>query len=155
MGQRQEGVGQDNQLSGIEVLKAYRLHKCISCKGKTSRGLCARCNASQVSFVGALPWTELPATSPSGGSCLSTAARSYITHNSLSSPLCAAVSLFLSASMNSHTALPAAPPGCCITLLLELREGGGSWEENRTAVLVCFSWMSFHSPSAAFSPRSE
>ena len=88
MGQRQEGVGWDNQPSGIEALKAYRLHKCISCKGKRSRGLCARCNTSQVSFVGALPGRKLPAVSPSGGSCLSSAARSYITHNLLSSPLC-------------------------------------------------------------------
>jgi len=140
--------------SGTETLKDCRLHKCISCEGKRSRGLCARCNASQVSFVGALPRRELLAVAPSGGSYLSTAARSYATHNSISS-LCAAVSLFLSASTNSHTALPAAPPGCCITLLLELREGGGSWEENRTAVLLCFSWMSFHAPSAAFSPHSE
>lgn len=152
MGQKQEGVGWDNQLSGIEGLKAYRLRKCIRCKGKRSRGLCARCNTSQVSFAGAPLQRQLPAISPGGALCFSSAARSHVTRNS---SLCAAASLFLSASMNSHTALPAAPPGCCITLLLELREGGGSWEEKRTAVLLCFSWMSFRSPSAAFSPRSE
>lgn len=80
--------------------------------------------------------------------------RVLYSHDSLSSSLCAAVSLFLSASVNSKTVLPVAPPGCCVTLLLE-REGGGSWERDGTAVLLCFSWMSFHSPSAEFSPRSK
>lgn len=111
--------------------------------------VCVEGATPQISLVGALPQEELPAVSLRRGSCLSNATRSYKTHNSRSSPLCVAVSLFWSASMNSHTALLAAAPGYCIMLLLELRE------ESRTAALLCFSWMSFHSPSAAFSPRSE
>lgn len=137
------------QLSGMEALKACRLQEHMVWRKDKQR---SGCKVQPLS--GQICWSTVLERAAHHltwwDSCPSSAVRSYITHNSFYSPVCAAASLFKCFYELIHCFNQDPHQAPASHFSAEER----SWEENSRAVLLFFLDV-FHSPSAEFSPHSE